>query len=128
VEETEVKSHEVMTKQLPFSAADCDESPKISFVLGRLNLVFDYRCDSARRYAELVFDGAISVIFTPDSLVSEEMLDAYSKVCEYDNSVWLAQCRMESEQKWNPDLRHFRIYFDHYGCVDVIAKSWTLQS
>jgi hypothetical protein len=116
-----------MTKQLPISTADCDESPKINFILGRMVVIFDYFFGSDKRYAEIVFDGAICVKFTPDPLVSEDMIEAYSRVCEYDNSDWLVYCRGLSEPRLSLDLRHFRIYFDHYGCVDVIAKRWDLE-
>lgn len=113
--------------QLPFSTANCDESPKIDFVLGKLNLLFDYSNGPPRKYAEIVFSGAIILNFTPDALVSEEMIDAYSNVCEYDASEWLVQCREKSNPGLRPGLKHYRVYFDHYGCVDVIAEEWVLK-
>ena len=83
--------------ELPFSSADCDESPRVTFILGKLTVLFDYVSNSGQQFAELAFDRAFCLIFTPDFLVSEAMVDAYSKVCEYDNSDWLIQCREKSE-------------------------------
>lgn len=116
-----------MKYELPFSTADCDESPKIEFVLGRLTLNFDYYSKSGKNYAEIVFEGAISMIFIADPLVTEDMLEAYSSVCEYDSSEWLIRCREKWKYDFSPDFRHYRIYFDHYGCVDVIADNWKLD-
>lgn len=116
-----------MTHKLPFSTAECDESPKINFVLGSLILIFDYLFDSKKQYAEIIFDGAICMKFTADTVISQEMLDAYSKVCEYEDSDWLSQFRKQADADLGSDYKHFRIYFDHYGCLDVIAKRWLFK-
>lgn len=116
-----------MTTTLPFSTADCDESPRIRFVLGELILLFDYQSDSTKHHAQIIFNGAICMKFTADPFVCQEMLDAYSKVCQYDISDWVTECRKRAENSLCSDHRHFRIYFDHYGCLDVIAKHWTLN-
>ncbi len=111
--------------ELPHSTADCDHGPKIEFTLGVMKLSYDYEGEDAKLWLTLEFDGAVATRFTPDISVTEQMVSAYSKVCECVNSEWLSQLVLEARKHGSTfpnGLKHVFVYFDHYGCVEALAR------
>lgn len=111
--------------ELPHSTADCDYGPKIEFTSGEMKLSYDYEGEDTELWFALGFEGALATRFTPDISVTEQMVSAYSKVCECVNSEWLAQLVSEAKKhgsKFPDGFKHLFVYFDHYGCVEVIAR------
>ncbi len=111
--------------ELKTSTGDCDRSPNIQYSLGEMILTYGFESNETISRATLIFKGALAIRFIPDLCVCEYMIEAYSKVCRYVNSDWLVELSAEAEShasKFPPDRKHFFVYFDHYGCVEVIAE------
>ena len=55
--------------------------------------------------------------------------DAYDTVCEVVESDWIAELRNDAVPEWRDRwvLRHFMIYVDSFGCLEVVAESAALD-
>jgi hypothetical protein len=51
--------------------------------------------------------------------------DVYDTVCEINESIWVAELRNDAIPEWRDHwiMRHFMIYVDSFGCLEVIAES-----
>lgn len=55
--------------------------------------------------------------------------DVYDTVCEIKESDWVAELRSDAVPEWRDRwvMRHFMIYVDSFGCLEVIAESAELE-
>lgn len=55
--------------------------------------------------------------------------DTYDTVCEVKESDWVAELRNDAVPEWRDRwvMRHFIVYFDSFGCLEVIAESASLD-
>jgi len=55
--------------------------------------------------------------------------DTYDTVCEVKGSVWVAELRNDAVPEWRDRwvMRHFIIYIDSFGCLEVVAESAVLD-
>ena len=55
--------------------------------------------------------------------------DVYDTVCEIKNSDWVAELRKDAVPEWRDRwvMRHFMIYVDSFGCLEVVAASASLD-
>ena len=55
--------------------------------------------------------------------------DAYDTVCEVKGSDWVTELRNDAVPEWRDYwvMRHFIIYVDSFGCLEVIADSAVLD-
>lgn len=55
--------------------------------------------------------------------------DAYDTVCEVKESDWVAELRNDAVPDWRDRwvMRHFMIYVDSFGCLEVVAESAVLE-
>lgn len=51
--------------------------------------------------------------------------DTFDTVCEVQRSDWVQELRSASVLEWRDQwiMRHFMIYIDSFGCLEVIAES-----
>lgn len=56
------------------------------------------------------------------------VVDVFDTVCEVHESDWVSELRAASAPEWRDRwiMRHFMIYVDNFGCVEVIAESVSL--
>lgn len=56
--------------------------------------------------------------------------ETYDTVCEVDDSEWVAELRRDAVPEWRDRwvMRHFMIYVDGFGCLEVVAESAELES
>jgi hypothetical protein len=56
--------------------------------------------------------------------------DAYDTVCEIRESDWVKELRHDATPEWRDSwvMRHFMIYVDSFGCLEVIAESAALDA
>ena len=56
--------------------------------------------------------------------------DAYDTVCEVKESDWVAELRNDAVPDWRDRwvMRHFMIYVDSFGCIEVVAESAVLEN
>lgn len=55
--------------------------------------------------------------------------DLYDTVCEIGESDWVTELRNDAVPEWRDRwvMRHFMIYVDSFGCLEVIAESAELS-
>lgn len=53
----------------------------------------------------------------------------YDTVCEIKDSDWVAELRRDAVPEWRDRwvLRHFMIYADGFGCLEVVGESAALD-
>jgi hypothetical protein len=110
---------------LPYSTAEADEGPIIEQRPGKMTVRYDAEDEGGVVWTCLLFDGAIASRFTPDSACEAWMVEAYSRVCVAEGSPWLEDLRRlsaETGDRIPDDRRHLLIYFDQYGCLEVVAR------
>jgi len=109
---------------LPFSTAECCVGPTIHFAPGECRLKYDAEDESGGVvWTEIEFAGALAIVYTPDALVTAEMVEAYSKVSVRMDSPWIGSYRGQGRHPLPQGLKHFVVYFDHSGCVEILAQS-----
>jgi len=54
---------------------------------------------------------------------------AYDTVCEVVDSDWVAELRRDAVPEWRDRwvMRHFIIYIDSFGCLEVVAEAAELS-
>lgn len=108
------------------SSACCQLGPIFIQRPGELDVWYDAEGDESIEWSQIKFRSALAVRFCPEASVDETMVTAYSRILEIENSDWLAglsSLALEHHQQLLPGLRHMMLFFDHYGCLEVIAKS-----
>lgn len=55
--------------------------------------------------------------------------NAYDTVCEVTESDWVAELRNDAVPDWRDRwvMRHYMIYVDSFGCLEVVAESAVLD-
>ena len=110
-------------EKLPHSTGECDTGPEISFRPGQVSIRYDVETESGVVWTDVRFTTAVALRVTPDTAVTKELVSAYSRVCEIKPSRWLENLRLrESDEEVSEHLRHFAIYFDHFGAVEIVAS------
>jgi hypothetical protein len=53
----------------------------------------------------------------------------YDNVCEIEDSTWVEELRGDAVPEWRDywTLRHFMVYIDGFGCLEVVAESVTVE-
>jgi hypothetical protein len=107
--------------RLPYSTAECELGPIVEHRPGHLTLRYDAEGASGVVWTVLEFAMVLAVRFTPDAACEPWMVDAYSRVCEVEESSWLVELRTAAAGRHvvlAASARHLVIYFDHVGCWD----------
>jgi hypothetical protein len=110
--------------QLPFSTAECDTGPILEHLPGRVTLRYDAEGEHGVAWTVLRFVMVLALRFTPDAACDAWMVEAYSRICEVEESVWLGDMRSTAASRGivlAASARHFFVYFDHIGCWEVLA-------
>lgn len=121
----EVKMDMLSLVQTLPTTAETEEGPIIEHRPGEVVVRYDLEGATGIEWVTIRFIVAVALQFTPDASVTAWMVEAFSKVCARDGSPWLAKLRgraEEREQVVPASLRHFLVYFDHYGCLEVLAE------
>ncbi|MEM6958884.1 MAG: hypothetical protein AAF645_24595 [Myxococcota bacterium] len=110
--------------RLSVSTAGCDEGPEVYYAGATLRLRYDHE---GLPWTTVSFDGVLAMRTIPDATVSELQLEAYSAVIEVETSQWMNGLLGKTEPHYRMPLRrHFIIYFDHWGAVEVLAQSFQI--
>jgi len=114
--------------RLPRSTANCDLGPEICLLREDLTVRYDVEGHIGPIWTTIRFRATVALRVVPDAAVTEVEASAYSRVCRINNSVWLDSLRSNTgrDGTLNEGLEHFIIFFDHYGAVEVIAKTCEL--
>jgi hypothetical protein len=124
---TEEKVKEVL--RLPTSTGEADAGPILEYRPDQLWVTYDAQdSNGGTVWTTLLFRDATAIKFTPDQGCVSIMVEAYSRVCEFESSDWKRAIRETNPLLELPvSTRHFFLYFDHHGCLEVLAAEVTLD-
>lgn len=107
---------------MPVLSQECEEGPRIRERPTGIEIEYDFRTKdrSEHRWEAIMFVGVAAFSFTGFEHCSEEHAAAFDRLLEVGDSSWLSSLGRVPE-----GTKHFRIFFDDFGCYDVAAKSFT---
>ena len=104
----------------------CQIGPIVVHKPGKIDLWYDSEGDDSVVWTHVHFSSVVGFRFTPETGVDETMVTAYSKIIELPGSEWINTLEMsasERHQRLMTELRHMMLFFDHHGCLEVIART-----
>lgn len=118
--------HKLKILELPFSSTALICSPILRTEGGSLLLSMDFDDDGQERSALLRF--VKQRAFRKRSEIyctAWHVADAFDSVCEVQSADWVQELQSASvpelRNQWV--MRHFMIYVDSFGCLEVVAES-----
>lgn len=115
---------------LPFASTSVLSDPSLRTDGGDLLLSIDFDDDGQTHPACLRFVKQRAFRKRSESYCTEwHVVDVFDTVCEVLESDWVSELRAASASEWRDQwvMRHFMIYVDSFGCVEVIAESVSLD-
>ena len=115
--------------ELPFPSTACISDPTLTDGI-ELLLSMDFDDEGVTRSASLRFVKARAFRKRAEIYcTSWHVSDVYDTVCEVQGSDWVQELRADSVPEWRDRwvMRHFMIYVDGYGCLEVVAESAVLD-
>ena len=116
--------------ELPSPSTACISDPMMSFEVGDLLLSMDFDYECATRSARLRFVKPRAFRKRAEIYCTVwHVKDVYDTVCEVQGSDWVQELCADSVPEWRDKwvMRHFMIYVDSYGCLEVVAESVVLD-
>jgi hypothetical protein len=115
---------------LPFPSTAVVRGPVLCTDGADLLLSMDFDDDGQKRSASLRF--VRQRAFRKRSEIyctGWHVNNTYDTICEVQGSDWVAELRDEAVPEWRDRwvMRHFMIYVDSFGCLEVIAESVALD-
>ena len=115
---------------IPCPSTEIVGEPEVRVNGSGLVLSFVYEDDSDERFAAGVeFGGVRAVRKRSESLCTAwHIEDAYDTVVEVLDSAWVAELTADLSHSWRGHfpMRHFMIYLDSFGALEVVGASAAL--
>src|SRR5216684_3402947 len=124
---------------LPFPPSSSNKGPVLKFAEDTLELTYDaYGEDRKRHWVTIRFADVIAYCYTQDGSETAEQLKGYHKLVCDTESAWRTQIIQRWEESYGDHayqkelggsarFKHYNIYFDHHGAVDVIASGFEIE-
>jgi hypothetical protein len=115
---------------LPLPSTAVIRGPLLHTDAGSLLLSMDFDDKGNKRSARLHFSKQRAFRKRSEIYCSEwHVKDIYDTVCEVQGSEWVEELRAAAVPEWRDQwiMRHFMIYVDGFGCLEVIAESVVLD-
>ena len=121
--------------RLPRPTSATVKGPKLQFGHSTLIVVYDYeRDDGVIEWTRLVFNDVLAYAYRQIACCEAEHMSGSKAIQRFRASKWLAGMlkvwqaavgwqQWQQQQGGAQSFRHFRVFFDDAGCVDVIARS-----
>ncbi|WP_157870653.1 hypothetical protein [Azospira oryzae] len=116
--------------ELPFPSTSVIHSPVLCTSGGNLVISMDFDNEGQALSARLKFIKQRAFRKRSESYCTDwHIVDVYDTVCEVEESDWVSELRVACPSEWRDQwtMRHFMIYLDSFGCVEVIAESALLE-
>lgn len=105
---------------LPCLSQEFEEGPLLHQAPGSLVLRYDFETeDGSYEWESLVFTSVAALKFTDTDFCTAEQVAALDRLIDVKESPWREELRDP-----NPNLHHYRIYFDDIGCYEVLATTF----
>ncbi|MFZ4381625.1 MAG: hypothetical protein ACOYO0_06635 [Sandarakinorhabdus sp.] len=112
--------------ELPFASTAAVGGPVLATAGGDLLLSMDFDDEGKQRSACLRFVKRRAFRERSEIYCTAwHVTDTFDTVCEVQGSDWVHELRSASVPEWSDYwvMRHFMIYIDSFGCIEVIAES-----
>lgn len=116
---------------LPYASSGAARDPVVSNEVRGLVLALVWDHDGQMRKSEVLFLKPRAYRQRNEIYCTAWHIDeAYDTICEVNDSNWVAELRDDAVPEWREYwvMRHFMIYVDSFGCLEVIADSAVLDS
>jgi hypothetical protein len=116
--------------ELPFASTAVVRSPVLSTDGGDLRLFMEFDEEGKTRSVNLRFVKQRAFRKRSETYCTAwHVTDTFDTVCEVQGSDWVQELRSASLPEWRDQwvMRHFMIYVDNFGCVEVVAESAVLD-
>ncbi|NKI96514.1 hypothetical protein [Rhizobacter sp. SG703] len=115
---------------LPCSSAEVIRGPALCIDRGDLLLSMDFENEGQKRSVCLRF--VKQRAFRKRSEIyctGWHVDDVHEAVCELPESDWVAELRNDAVPEWRDRwaMRHFMVFVDSFGCLEVVAESVALE-
>jgi hypothetical protein len=97
---------------------------------GEIAVEIEYKTGSRVGRSQLVFAKPRVYCRRAESHCTEWHIgESYDSVSEILDSRWVEDIRKETAECWRDTwvMRHFKIYFDGWGCLEVICESFAFE-
>jgi hypothetical protein len=106
--------------KLPCRSQEFNEGPLLRPGPDRLAIAYDCETESGDyAWDEMTFTGLVAFTFTAAEHCTPEHVAAYDEVQEVLDSQWGTNLRGV-----DPNVHHYRMYFDDVGCYEVLAAAF----
>jgi hypothetical protein len=116
--------------ELPFASTAFIEDPTLLTDGGDLLLSMDFDVEGQKRSACLRFVKERAIRSRSETYCTTwHVKDTFDTVCEVQGSDWVQELRAASQPQWRDRwvMRHFMIYVDSFGCLEVVAESASID-
>lgn len=108
---------------MPFKSQEFSQGPELIQTLREVRLRLDHETETGDyEWSAIVFRGVHAIRFTAHASCTRDQVRAYDRLVRVQRSEWL-----EALPGAEADHHHFRIYFDEFGCYDVVAASFEVR-
>jgi hypothetical protein len=110
--------------ELPFKSQEFRHGPVVTQSPSQVELAMDHETDTGDYvWTALVFHQVRAFSFVAHPMCSPEQVDAYDRVVSVSRSRWLKTFH----GPMSPEVTHYRIYFDEFGCYDIAAAHFEVR-
>jgi hypothetical protein len=124
--------HTTQVLELPFPFNANHLEPDLRYGEGGLRLGMLYLEEGRKRSAWLRFVKARAFRWRAELYCTSWHVEAFDRVLEVHDSDWVAELLERSNENYGAQfhwiLRHFIVYIDSFGCLEVIAESVVLET
>jgi hypothetical protein len=111
---------------IPLPSTAIVQGPDYHYQGGNLTLTFTADDEGRRRTSELHFLNVRASRHRAEGCCRRwHVADVYDTLAEVSASDWVAELREATRPEWRDRwvMRHFMIYLDSFGCLEVVAQS-----
>jgi hypothetical protein len=119
-----------LTLTLPFASTAVTQAPQLLTDGADLVLAMEFLENGLRRPFRLRFRKHRAHRMRAESYCTAWHIESvYDTVCEVVGSSWIKELRADAAPEWRDYwvMKHFMIYVDSFGCLEVIAESAALD-
>lgn len=116
--------------ELPLPSTALLRSPTLQTKGSELLLSMDFDNDGQKQTAHLRFIKQRAARTRSEIYCTPwHVTDTFDTMCEVQDSIWVQELRSDSVPEWRDRwvMRHFIIYLDSFGCLEVISESASLD-
>lgn len=115
---------------LPFASTAVPGEPALCTAGGDLLLRMDYDHEGEKRSAGVRFMQHRAHRMRSECYCTRWHIEMpYDALCEIEDSKWVDELRADAPKEWQNYwvMRHFMIYVEDFGCLEVVAESAVLN-